>query len=153
MQHFPPHFYWKTPKYMDVLAFGIAKNAYFPDKRAPYIGICQFKVPLLSERPWVRIPPGTPKTPRNTGFFQVSSALFFCALAKNWLAKGYGNRTWTIQSGLAVFCILIALLRIISKISGFLLIKMPVLLIGAFYPLQTCANLQGRRSTVWIISC
>jgi len=62
--------------------FGTAKNAYLPDKKAQYIWICQFKDLLLSERPLVRIPSGTPETPGNAGFFQVSSALFFCTLAK-----------------------------------------------------------------------
>ena len=54
--------------------FGIDKNAYFPDKKAPYIGICQFKVSLLSGTPRVRIAPGTPKSLKTLSFW----ALFFC---------------------------------------------------------------------------
>jgi len=39
--------------------FGIAKNAYFPDKKAPYIGICQFKVPLLKNAPIILLDEAT----------------------------------------------------------------------------------------------
>ena len=49
--------------------FESAKKPNFRTKKAPYIGICQFKVLLLSGRPWVRIPPGRPKKPRNSQFF------------------------------------------------------------------------------------
>ena len=52
--------------------FGSAKKPNFRTKKAPYIGICQFKVLLLSGRPWVRIPPGRPKKPRNSKFFGLS---------------------------------------------------------------------------------
>ncbi len=47
--------------------FGSAKKPYLRTKKAPYIGICQFNVLLLSGRPWVRIPPGRPK-PRTPGW-------------------------------------------------------------------------------------
>ena len=40
--------------------FGSAKKPNFRTKKAPYIGICQFKVLLLAGRPWVPIPPGRP---------------------------------------------------------------------------------------------
>ena len=40
--------------------FGSAKKPNFRTKKAPYIGICQFKVLLLSGTPRVRIAPGTP---------------------------------------------------------------------------------------------
>lgn len=42
--------------------FGNAKTPYFRTEKAPYIGICQFCVLLLSERPEVQVLPGTQKT-------------------------------------------------------------------------------------------
>ena len=56
--------------------FGSVKKLYFRTKKAPYIGICKFKVLLLSGRPWVRIPPGTPKKPINSTFMGFFTAHF-----------------------------------------------------------------------------
>ena len=57
--------------------FGIAKNTFFRDKKAPYIGICQFKAPLLSERPRVRIAPGTPKNAEKHWIFSSVLGVLF----------------------------------------------------------------------------
>ncbi len=54
--------------------FGSAKKPNFRTKKAPYIGICQFKVLLLSGTPRVRIAPGTPKSLKTLSFW----AFFFC---------------------------------------------------------------------------
>ena len=35
VQHFPPHFYWKMPKYMDLLAFWNCQKRLFPGQKSP----------------------------------------------------------------------------------------------------------------------
>ncbi len=61
VQHFPPHFYWKMPKYMDLLAFWNCQKRPFSGQKSPiYRDLSIQGFAPKSGTPRVRIAPGTP---------------------------------------------------------------------------------------------